>query len=214
MESIDRREALKRVAFLLGGTLSVPTVTSVLSGCQTRSPSADLQTLTAHQNDLVVTISEHIIPATDTPGAKAAGVNRFIDGLLTDSFLVEDRKRFLAGLDNIDARSEDMHGAPFLETSTEQQVALLEVLDEEAFGEKTPPSDAEPAPPSREGETEEEIDAESAPDGPPFFRTMKELTLVGYYTSEVGATEELRFDPVMGRYDACVPFEEIGRAWA
>lgn len=192
MSSIDRREALKRVAVLLGGTLSVPTVAGVMSGCQTGRAPADLQALSSHQNDLVVTISDYIIPATDTPGAKAANVNRFIDTMLAESFLPKARKRFLSGLDEVDPRSEKMHGAAFLESTQDQQVALLETLDEEAFGEN----------------------ADFDPSKPPFFRTMKELTLVGYYTSEIGATQELRFDPVMGRYDACVPLEKIGRAWA
>lgn len=53
-----------------------------------------------------------------------------------------------------------------------------------------------------------------APDAPPFFRQLKELTLAGYYTSEVGATEELRWNPAPGRYDADVPYSDIGRAWA
>ena len=193
MESMNRREALKRVAILCGGALSAPTVAGILSGCQTDgsgtwSPTA----LSDHQNELVVTISEHIIPATDTGGAEAANVNRFIDSVLADGFLPDDRDRFLAGLDEVDAEAESQHGAPFLECSSDQQIELITAWDEAAFGS----------------------DAEFDPESPPFFRTMKELTVYGYYTSEIGASQELRFDPVMGRYEPCIPFEEIGRAWA
>lgn len=193
MESIDRREALKRVALLCGGALSAPTVAGVLSGCQpSGSASWSPSALSDHQNDLVVTISERIIPATDTGGAEAANVNRFIDAILADGFLPEDRDRFLSGLDEVDAEAQSEHGTPFLECSAEQQTALMTAWDEAAFGP----------------------DADFNPEEPPFFRTMKELTIFGYYTSEIGASQELRFDPVMGRYEPCVPFEEIGRTWA
>lgn len=192
MESINRREALKRVALLCGGALSAPTVAGVLSGCQSSGGDAWAPAaLSDHQNDLVVTISEYIIPATETSGgAEAANVNRFIDAMMAEGFLPEHRDRFLSGLDEVDAQAESQHGAAFLACTPEQQVELVSAWDEEAFG------------------------PDASFDPPPFFRTMKELTVYGYYTSEIGATEELRFDPVMGRYDPCVPFEEIGRTWA
>lgn len=193
MKPINRREALRRVALLCGGALSAPTVAGILSGCQTGSAGSwSPATLSDHQNELVVAISEHIIPATDTGGARAANVNRFVDAMLTDGFLDEDRERFLAGLDEVDAEAEAQHGAPFLDCADDEQIALVEAWDEAAFGP----------------------DADFDPEAPPFFRTIKELTVFGYYTSEIGATEELRFDPVMGRYDPCVPVEEIGRTWA
>jgi hypothetical protein len=193
MESIDRREALKRVALLCGGALSAPTIAGVLSGCQTDSSASwSPAVLSGHQNDLVVTISERIIPATDTGGAEAAHVNRFIDAMLADGFPPEDRDRFLSGLDEVDADAESEHGAAFLECTPDQQTALMTTWDEAAFGP----------------------DASFDREAPPFFRTMKELTIFGYYTSEIGASQELRFDPVMGRYEPCVPFEEIGRTWA
>jgi hypothetical protein len=208
MESMNRRQALKRVAALLGGAVSLPTVAGVLSGCtadtgRTWSPDA----LSAHQNDLVVVISEHIIPETDTPGARGANVNRFIDTMLADGFLPEDRTRFLDGLDTVDPRSETRNGQAFLESSHEEQRALLEVMDDEAFGGE---DDVRTG--ASFGSFGERPDDD--PDPPSFFRMMKELTLTGYYTSEVGATKELKYDAVMGRYDACVPYEQIGRSWA
>lgn len=192
MKSINRREALKRVALLCGGALSAPTVAGILSGCQpnTSSGAWSPAALSDHQNDLIIAVSEHIIPATDTGGAAAAQVNRFIDAMLADGFMPDDRNRFLAALDEVDAEAEAEYDTPFLECADDEQVALVTAWDEAAFG---PNADT---------------------DAPTFFRTMKELTVYGYYTSEIGATEELRFDPVMGRYDPCVPVEEIGRAWA
>ena len=192
-ETIDRREALRRAAFLFGGVLAAPTVAGVLAGCEARRvPDAawQLRALTPDQADLVATITDHILPETDTPGARAVGVHRFIDAMLAESYPAEDRDRFLAGLADVDARARRTCGRAFLQCATTEQRALLVHLDREAFA-TTP-----------------------GPDEAPFFRTMKELTLVGYYTSEIGATRELRHAPVPGRFDGCVPLAEIGRAWA
>jgi len=190
---IDRREALRRTALLLGGVLTAPTVAGVLAGCEARSvPDGawNPRALTPDQANLVATIADHILPETDTPGARAVGVHRFIDAMLAESYPAEDRARFLAGLADVDARARRTCGRAFLQCATTEQRALLVHLDGEAFA--TTPS----------------------PDEAPFFRTMKELTLVGYYTSEIGATRELRHAPVPGRFDGCVPLAEIGRAWA
>lgn len=193
-ETVTRREALRRVGVLLGGVVSAPTVAGVLSGCQ-RISGGDWspQAFTPDQNRMVDTISEIIIPATDTPGASAANVNRFVDAMVGESYLPEDRERFLRGLDAASVRCEDNYGAPFVDCSAEQQTALVAELDDETFGPDAPDPD---------------------PQNPPFFRMMKELTIVGYYTSEIGATQELKTNIVPGRYDGSVPYEEVGRAWS
>ena len=189
---IDRREAVRRVAALLGGALSAPALAGVLAGCDTsRSATAGWtpRALAGDRAELVATIAEHILPETETPGARSAGVHRFIDTMLAEFYPAAERERFLAGLADVDARAQRTHGAPFLRCPPAQQRALLEVLDREAF-----------APATRAA--------------PPFFRTMKELTLLGYYTSEPGATRELRHVRVPGRFDGCVPFAPGDRAWA
>ena len=190
---IDRREALRRAALLLGGALAAPTVAGVLAGCEPPPvPDGAWQprALTPEQADLVATIADHILPETDTPGARAVGVHRFIDAMLAESYPAEDRERFLAGLADVDARARRACGRAFLQCATTDQRALLVHLDREAFATMPGPDEAS------------------------FFHTMKELTLVGYYTSEIGATRELRHAPVPGRFDGCVPLAEIGRAWA
>jgi glucoside 3-dehydrogenase (cytochrome c) hitch-hiker subunit len=184
--TIDRREALRRAALLLGGALAAPTVAGVLEGCRAaRTPEGAWapRALTRAQAELVAAIAEHILPETDTPGARAAGVHRFIDALVAESYPPLERQRFLEGLADVDARAAQGSGRPFLQCAAQDQRALLEALDR---------------------------------DGPavPFFRTLKELTLVGYYTSEIGATRELHHSPVPGRYDGCVPLAQVGRTWA
>ncbi len=192
-ETIDRREALRRAALLLGGALAAPTVAGVLAGCRaSRVPDGAWapRALTRAQAELVAAIAEHILPETDTPGARGAGVHRFIDAMLAESYPPVERKRFLEGLAEVDARAGRASSRPFLQCAVGDQRALLEVLDREALAGSVDPLES------------------------PFFRTIKELTLVGYYTSEIGATRELHHAPVPGRYDGCVPLAQIGRTWA
>lgn len=184
MDAINRRDAIHRMAALLGGTLSAPIVAGLLSGCQP-SDSADWapHTLTAHQNELVTVLSERIIPATDTPGAAAAQVNRFIDLMLTDWYPDDEVARFVDALDELDERAEQLLGTPVLQAPNEQQDELLAALADEARQADPPPT--------------------------PFFSMLKELTMVGYYNSEIGQNEELEYRTVPGRYDGCVPVEDV-----
>lgn len=193
-DDISRREALRRVGVLLGGAVSAPTVAGVLSGCE-RDNSADWTptALSAEQNEMVDTISDIILPATDTPGASAANVNRFIDAMVGESYLPENRDQFLSGLEDVNARCQDTYDAPFVDCTSEQQRELVSQLDQETFGDDAGEFDS---------------------DSPPFFRMLKELVIIGYYTSEIGATEELKTNIVPGYYDGDVPYEEIGRSWS
>ena len=165
---IDRREALRRGALVLAG---------LLAGCEARrAPAAGWRprVLDTDQAEMVATIAEHILPETDTPGARAVGVHRFIDAMVAESYAADERQQFLTALAALDARG-------FLARSASDQLAMLGELDRT---------------------------------GDPFFRSLKDLTLVGYYTSEIGATRELQYAPLPGRYDGCVPLAQIGRAWA
>ena len=186
--AIDRREALRQAALLLGGSLSAPAVAGVLAGCDaptSRAAQAPARALSPAQLELVATIADHILPATDTPGARAAGVDRFIDRMMAEYYSASDRQRFVAGLGDVDERAKRAQGHAFLKCTPAQQHAILSDLDREAFTGARPPSH--------------------------FFRTMKELTVVGYYTSQIGATKELRHASIPGRFDGCVP---VGKTWA
>jgi hypothetical protein len=237
---ITRREALRRAAILLGGTLAAPTIAGVLAGCTGRGDDAASdttawvpRTLTPEQRATVIAIAEAIIPTTDTPGAKDAYVDRFVDAMLTEHYPSEDRQRFLAGLARIEARSRAAHQRDFSQLAPEQQVAMVAELDRLAFSEPPrilaeqkgsaaadsavkvrqggvavgPPADrANPA----DSETVMPDDDDVGPHG--FFRTMKELAVVGYYTSEVGSTRELRVNP-MTRYRD-IPYTPGTPSWA
>jgi gluconate 2-dehydrogenase gamma chain len=229
---ITRREALRRTALLLGGAVSAPTLAGVLAGCGRDAGSGGatgLKLLTPWQHAMVATIAEHIIPETDTPGAGAAEVDRFIDEMLAVHYSAAEQELFLAGLAGVDTRAQCGGGGGFLKCTVREQRAVLTAIDRETFVAHPvgPDVDAaqdargggiagEPPPLGSTGEVRWIHGEVGTPERPevPFFRTMKELTIVGYYTSEVGATVELRHEAVPGRYQGCVPFTEIGRAWA
>lgn len=154
-----------------------------------------LQVLDPHQNDTVATIAELIIPATDTPGARAAKVNEFIDLVLAEWYDAADRTRFLDGLSDVDARSRNLFTRNFTACTPQQQTQILTALDAELAELR-----------------EAEIRGDRLESGTQqrFFGMMKRLTLVGYYTSEVGATEELHNPIIPGRYDGCAVLEQGG----
>lgn len=190
---ITRREAVRRLTLLLGGTASASTVTALLSGCQAGPTPVDWapSTLSTAQLDLLGVVVDHIIPRTDTPGARDVGVPAFIDLLLDRCADDDERERFLDGLDGLDVAMREAHGAGFLAGSADQQIALLSGLDAAA---------------ARAREADE--------DPLPWFATLKEWTLSGYYTSEAGATRELQWLATPGRFDGDAALEEVGRAWA
>lgn len=214
---ITRREALRRAAYVLGGAVSATTVAGVLAGCGGGGDTAAgdgaagprvSRILSPDQDEMILTIGEYIIPTTDTPGARAARVNEYVDAMLADFYPAERRERFLAGLERVDAYADRRFGARFMELAPEQQIELAEAFHQAAFpasrGERDSPLDDA----TEEGRWEpEDVGPES------FMATLKELVVVGYYTSAVGATQELAVNP-MGVWRADIPYSEVGRAWA
>ena len=167
-----------------------------------------LKTLDPHQDATVAAIAEFIIPATETPGAKGARVDEFIDLVITDWSEGEQRARFLHGIAATDARSRSLYGNDFVKCSQPEQVALLTMLDEEL----TELREAEESG-RRRRKTGAHTDAEDTPVEQNFFHMMKSLTLVGYYTSEIGITQELDRPGIhMGPYQPCVPLDENSKA--
>lgn len=194
---MNRREAVKAIGLLMGTAVTPAVARAISTGYRAPAAGVPLRVLTPQQGELLATLTELIIPTTDTPGARGAHVDAFIDGLLADVFRAEEREHFLAGLADVDERARAAHGTTFLEIAPDRQIALLTAMQEEA---RVSP----PAPRRRRGR----------PAPREFFPWLKELTLVGYYTSEVGASRELRYVHVAGRYDGDVPYRQIGRAYS
>ena len=151
-------------------------------------------------------MAELIIPATETPGAKGARVNEFIDLVLTDWCSREQCVRFLAGLTDADTRSRRLFGKDFVACSPQQQTELLTMLDEELTKLREAEGVLREHPTAAAEDRETEVSKN-------FFHTMKQLTLIGYYTSEVGWTQELnRPDIHYGPYEGCSPLKSEGSA--
>ena len=188
---MHRRDALRAFATGLAlptiETLTPETMLAAAGAIHERilaaPQDAPLLVLTEHQNALVSALAELIIPETDTPGATAAQVNRFVDVMLAEWFDEHEREAFLRGLVALDARSLSTFGTPFLGLDQGPQTVLLSGLDAEVTA----------------------LRRSRLPTDEHFFQQMKWLTLYGYYTSEVGATEELQQVIAPGRYDPCGP---------
>jgi hypothetical protein len=183
---IDRREAVRRVTAILGGTALIGG-TALLNAC-----AGDRGTATGGAGSFSATdiafldeVADTILPTTDTPGAKAAAVGAFMALMVTDTYKPEDQTIFRDGMAKLEKACQTLHGHGFMSASPDERVALLESLD-------------------KEQKTYQDDKAEDAPTH--YFRMMKELTLVGYFTSEIGCTQAQRYAETPGRFDPCQPY--------
>jgi len=153
-----------------------------------------LRTLTPHLNDTVVAMIDQIIPATDTPGAKGARVNEFIDVILTEWATAEERRNFLDGLVGIDKQSQSLYGKSFSENTPEQQLVQLRAIDDAVMSNRT----VRP----HHGNTVPKPDAQLEGN---FWEVFKRITVHGYYTSEIGYSQELQLQIIPGAQHGCAP---------
>ncbi len=185
-ERISRREAVQRLTVLVGGALSSSTVAALLSGCRaTAAPSSDWTPAVISTERLDVLT---VVVDRILPRTETPGASDVgvpeFIDLLLDRWAEREQRA------RVLAGLDDL-GADFLAMTEDEQVALLSRLDTEAVQARE--DDADPL---------------------PWFATVKEWTLAGYYTSEAGATQELRWLAVPGRFDADIPLDEVGRTWA
>jgi hypothetical protein len=175
MENITRREAIKKSALLLGGTLLLPDILKAWTSPIIENnciPLGDLST------QLIAEISELIIPTTDTPGAKEAGVPAFIQKILSDCFSTKDRNAVLKGVLIFEKTVLFETQKSFLGLEKEEQISFLKSVEKEYF-----------------------------------LKTLKTLTITGYFTSEIGVTQALRYEQIPIRYDADVFYKKGDKAW-
>ena len=183
---MHRREALKKVALLLGGVAIAP---ELLAKALANAP-ATLAKLPAERLALLAEMADTILPDTDTPGAKAAKVHEFIAVVVQDCFPPEQRDTFWTKLDAADMQCRAMQGKGFLECTSEQRIAFFTALQVSAKIEQTQQAD-----------------------GPSFFPLLKNLTIGGYFSSEIGATQALAFDPIPGAWIPDMPVDANTKAW-
>ena len=182
-EMMQRREILRRAAWILGGTLSAPAALAILQGCSAReqdttAKAAPGRFLTAAELALVAEIAEIMIPRTETSGAKDAGVPAFIDAALLDVYPPADRDRFRAGREEFDA-SIKASGKPFLEREPAERMDIVKRAIENALS--------------------------TGHDPKPFILMTRELALLGYFTSRVGIADNMEYVAVPKEFHGCVP---------
>jgi hypothetical protein len=191
---MHRREMLRLLSATAIGPVVTPDLFVMLRQAQPSS-SYRLQSLNEHQNKTAVAMIDLMIPATDTPGAKAARVNEFIDVILTSWATAAERDKFLTGLAGVDTLSGTLYSKKFVETSAEQQTALLRAMDDAVDWAHDPDAN---------DDYDGAIDYDARLRGE-FFRVFKTLTFHGYYTSEIGFTQDLKLEIIPGEQHGCAP---------
>ncbi len=184
--NIDRRDALAGIVAMFGASLFAPIARAAVGDVTPISDGApSAAVFTPQQRALMTALSERVMPTTDTPGAIAAGVPEFIEKLLADWAAPEERTPIVAGLDAIEARSQADYKMAAAQASPEQQDALLTLAMEDKL-----------------------------PGGKEFFDKFRQLVITGYFTSDVGITQERKYLPVPGRYDGAYPYSEVNRVFS
>lgn len=226
---INRREAIRRVSALLGGVAFVGG-NSLLAAVEKTDTALErgLGNFSAQDVAYLDEIAETILPATKTPGAKAAKTGAFMALMVTDCYSPAEQKVFRDGMRKLDEAMRNANNVSFMTATPAQRLAVLTTLDHE---QKRVMDAREAADRKRKGLSPvvggdaTEAKAENVPGTPVatdtagpqpahYFRMMKELALLGFFTSKIGCTEALRYVEAPGRFDACVPYTPGQPAWA
>jgi hypothetical protein len=186
---ITRREALARLAAITG-TVAIG-AELFATGCS-RAPSAVARSFTPGDVALLDEIGDTIIPTTDTPGAKSIGIGRVVATLATDCYDDDVFASFRRGLDAVESASRERYATSFMQASSAQRTSLLNALD---------------------AEQREHGRARKPGEPPHYFRLMKELTLLGYFSSEAGCSQTLRYVESPGAYRGDVPYAKGEKIW-
>ena len=185
-EMLERREILRRAAWILGGALTAPAAAAILQGCSARdTPAAADWKPKFFQGDeakVITAIADIIIPHTDTSGALDANVPAFIDSMMADVYAADAQQGFHTGCAEFLAAA-GAGGKGFLEQDRAAQTATVRQALEAAVA-----ADAQPR---------------------PFILVARELTLLGFYTSKVGITENMEYQAVPTAYHGCVPISQM-----
>ena len=191
---MTRRQAIARVTTLLGGAALVggAGLLQAAVGAQAREYQGN-GLFSREEVAWLDEVAETLLPETDTPGAKAAGVGAFMAVMVNDVYAPDDQKVFRDGMRNLEDACRAEYGTGFREAAATERLALLERLDREQHAYMQTRAGDAPA---------------------HYFRMMKELALLGYFTSEVGYTQALRYVETPGRFDPCAPYAPGEKAWA
>jgi len=189
---MDRREAISRVTLLLGGALTTSGLGAFADVLRLEGPGAQQIKSLASSETLIAEIADTFIPdSKGVPGAKAAGLGPFIVMMMQDCYTPNVQRHFQEGLAKVEEVSKNRFQRSFISLTLKEREELFGIFKAEA---------------------ETQRNAGISPSH--FFQLMADLTYLGYYTSEIGATQALRYVHIPGKYEACVPLEPGQKAWA
>ncbi|MBT5074047.1 MAG: gluconate 2-dehydrogenase subunit 3 family protein [Kordiimonadaceae bacterium] len=211
-QKINRRHILQGTAAALGISAASPLFMAIAA--YTENAQAQTNTMSifnASERKMVDILAELIIPETDTPGANAAGVPDFIDMMVSQWYTPEDRKAFIHGLRKLNHHSLISFDKNFLECKEPQQIIALEDTEQNVDG--TMSDGISGGTSKRVAVTAEDPAAwgDIPLEGRYFFDQIKSLTVLGFYTSEIGVEHELIYDPQPGSYDGGLDFNQVGK---
>ena len=193
---MERRDVLKYTAYFMGVTLSSSTIAALIAGCKVDT-SIDWEPvfLTPDEAVFLDELGETILPRTNTPGAKDAMVTRFIDTVRPLRFNTEDNEKFKSNMDAFIRQASAELGKDFVKVTSEKKLEWVTAVDKASYEAIRDKKDM----PKEER---------------PFYLSLKEQILGGYFSSEIVAKEYFNFDPIPGSYAGCIPYADVGRAWA
>lgn len=197
---MNRRELLQYMVALGAGTLLGSVANAALAGAPLHAAPV-VKVFNATHRALVAQLAERIIPTTATPGAITAAVPAFIERMVGEWYNTAERAIFLGGLSDYEHYCREQFGKSAHQCDAAQHDAALTHFEKLASDYKSPVSGMLAA-------------FGGFDEGAPFFTKLKELTVLGYYTSEVGATQELRYDVMPMEYDGDVKLGADDRAWS
>lgn len=211
---MERRELLKLIAVVTGGVVVGGEV--FLTGCKTGA-KADAG-FTAANISLLDEIGETIIPATNTPGAKAAQIGEFMKVMITDCYTQTEQDVFMKGISSLEEACKKANSKSFMDCTPQQRHDFLVTLEKEAKEyNKTRDETNKTRKEAHDKENEKlawKDQKEFVWDPPHYYTMMKQLTLHGYFSSKIGMTEALRHLPVPGKYDGAYPYKKGDKAFA
>lgn len=184
--TMNRRDALKGVMVMMGGTMIG--ATAIMTGC---TPENQIEGLDFDPDDIAFLdeLGDTIIPETNTPGAKAVGIGSFMVMMVKDTYDGDSQKAFVDGVNKLGKDFKAANGKSFVGAPAEERLAFLNGMYEE-------------------------YKASGQDRSPQVINMLRDLTVLGYFTSEVGATQALNYVEVPGRFDPCIPFNEGDKAYA
>jgi hypothetical protein len=186
---ITRRNTLKVISLFAGYTLTAGSTLAFMSGCKTdTSDQWRSKSLTSDQIELLKQVTERILPRTDTPGANDALVERYIDESISEIWREEDKIIFINKLTKFDEISRSKYKKKFLDLKVDNKDDVIRILAEEW---------------KERNNSEKHI-----------FKEIRDLTLAGFASSEVGAKEFFIFDPIPGPYEGCIPYSDVNGTYA